>query len=155
MRRNRDEPATLGAELTAPSFEGANVKTLTAALGLLLTNSACALGGGAIAEPVNTRAAERPVKVNVTNHGNGPMEIYAVASGTSYRMGTVFPGFDGHFVLRKAMIGNGPVEFLARPNDGTPPVRSDRLLLTPGDVVDFEIAVHSANSTVTVRPRPR
>lgn len=51
--------------------------------------------------------------VNVTNHYNGPVEIYAAGSGTSYRMGTVLAGLAGQFVLRPAMVASGTVELLA------------------------------------------
>lgn len=117
--------------------------------GLLLTASACAPAGGAASDAA--LAARRPVVVNVTNHYNAPMEIYAVGSGTSYRMGTVFAGLASQFVLRQAMVGKGPVEFVARA-DGARPVRSDRILVPAGVVVDFEIGTQLLLSTVIVRP---
>lgn len=80
------------------------------------------------------------------------MEVYVAASGTTYRIGTVHPGLAGHFVVRPAMIGSGPVEFAARSDDG-PLVRLGRVLLVPGDVVDFEVEARSALSSATVRPR--
>jgi len=129
------------------------MKTRTAAA-LLLTSSACALGHGATRDPWDGPAAESAVRLNVTNNYNGPMEIYAVGSGTSYRMGTVLPGLISRFVLRQAIIGSGPVEFVAQ-TDRQAPVRSDRLLLVPGDVVDFEIATNRLHSTATVRPHRR
>jgi hypothetical protein len=67
-------------------------------------------------------------------------------------MGTVLPGLVGHFVLPQAMVGNGGVEFLASPDDGNPPARSGRLVLVPGNVVDFDIAARPVNSTASVRP---
>jgi hypothetical protein len=82
------------------------------------------------------------------------MEIYAVGAGTSYRMGMVLPGFVGEFVLSQAVMGNGMVEFIAHATRQAP-VRSDRLLLIPGDVVDFEIATNLANSIATVRSNRR
>jgi hypothetical protein len=106
-------------------------------LGLLLTGSACAPGFSAAGNPVNPQAVENAVHLNVTNHYNGPMEIYAVGSGTVHWMGRVLPG---------------PVEFVARASDREPPVRSDRLLLAPGAVVDFEVATTLMNSIARVRP---
>jgi hypothetical protein len=79
------------------------------------------------------------------------MEVYAAGSGTSYRMGTVYPGLASRFVVRPGMITNGPVEFLARSGNGGPLFRSGRLLLTPGAIVDFELANHPLNSIATVR----
>jgi hypothetical protein len=70
----------------------------------------------------------------------------------SYRIGTVLPGFSSRFALRPIMTASGPVELLARSGNGSPMVRSGRLLLTPGDVVDFRIATHVLTSDATVRP---
>jgi hypothetical protein len=120
-------------------------------LGLLLMGSACAPGFSAAGDPRNPQAADSVVRLNVTNHYNGPMEIYAVGSGTVYRMGTVLPGFVGHFVLRQAMVASA-VEFVAQLSSRDVPIRSDRLLLAPGKVVDFEIATNLMSSTATVRP---
>src|SRR5574341_770612 len=97
--------------------------------GLLLTAPGCESGPGSSADAAP--AAGQAVLVNVTNHYNGPVDILAAASGTSYRMGTVLPGFAAQFVLRQAMVGHGPVELFARAGPGTRLVRSDRLLLAP------------------------
>ncbi len=121
-------------------------------LGLLLTGSACAPGFSAAGNAVNPPAVENAVQLNVANHYNGPMEIYAVGSGTVHWMGRVLPGLASHFVLSPAMFANGPVEFVARASDREPPVRSDRLLLAPGAIVDFEVATTLTNSIATVRP---
>ena len=120
--------------------------------GLFLAISGCAPRPGAAGDPLSSAAAERPVRLNVTNHSGSPMQIYARGSGTSYRMGTVLPGLVGHFVVRRSMILNGPVEFLAQTNQRQRPILSERLLLAPGDVVDFKIADSPLNSIATVRP---
>ena len=95
---------------------------------------------------------EGAVYVNVTNHFNGPVEIHATGSGTSYRVGTVLPGFTSRFALRPLMIAGGPVELVARSGNGTPAFHSGRMLLAPGDVVDFRVATHMLTSGTTVRP---
>lgn len=118
-------------------------------VGILLATSGCALGPRAVGNPLNSA---RPVLLNVTNHYNSPMQIYARGVGFNYRMGTVLPGLVGHFEVRQTMIANGPVEFVAQANDRQQPIRSERLLLVPGDVVDFEIANSPLTSTATVRP---
>jgi hypothetical protein len=120
--------------------------------GLFLAISGCAPGPGGAGNPVNSAADGRPVLLIVTNHYNSPMQVYARGSGFSYRMGTVLPGLVGHFVVRQAMIANGPLEFVAQANNRQQPIQSERLLLVPGDVVDFEIANSPINSIVTVRP---
>lgn len=118
---------------------------------LFLLAAACKSGSGAAADAAPTPAAS-PVLVNVTNNYNGPVEIYATSAGTSYRLGTVNPGFARRFVLRQAMVGNSPVEFMASVGAGTPVFRSDRLVVAPGAVVDLEVGLHRVLTTVTVRP---
>jgi hypothetical protein len=119
--------------------------------GLLLTASACAHGTGAATDTWRAEEPAGAVQLNVTNHSGGPVEIYAVGTGTSYRLGTVLPGLTSSFVLRPGMVVNAPVEFVARSN-GQSVVRSGRFMLVPGNVVDFELATTPVNSVATVRP---
>jgi hypothetical protein len=114
---------------------------------LLLTASACAHSAGGEVQPTDI-----PVYVEVTNQHALPMEVYALGSGITHRMGTVHPGMGGHFVVPPNLIGNGSVLFEARPSGGGQPFRSGDLLLSPGAVVDFAIAPQLFNSTVTRRP---
>lgn len=115
--------------------------------GVALLGLACFIGRhNDIVRPSGTT-----IQVHVTNHHSSAVEVYAVASGTSYQMGTVLPGLEGFFTLRQAMVDAGPVEFVAQPYGGTA-ARSGRLLLVPGDIVDFEVAEHLLNSSATVRP---
>ena len=60
--------------------------------GVLLTATACVYGTGRIPDTRRAQDIEGAVHLNVTNHSNGPMEIYATGRGTSYRIGTVLPG---------------------------------------------------------------
>lgn len=117
--------------------------------GLVMLSAACAhrsaQGNGGSLQP-----SDRPTVVNVTNHYALPVDIYAVAGGTSYRMGTVSPGIDSRFVLRPAVLALGAVEIVAHPAGGEPPVSSGRLVLDPGDVVSFEIAATLINSIARV-----
>jgi hypothetical protein len=126
------------------------MKTLIAAVALTLAG--CAYGRGATPGTTLTSAPGTPVQLIVTNNSGAPMQVYAVGTGTSWRMGTVLPGLVGHFVLPQAMLGSDAVEFLASPGDGNPPVRSGRLVLAPGNVVDFEIEAQALTSTARVRP---
>jgi hypothetical protein len=114
---------------------------------LLLTASACAHSGGGEAAP-----APGSVEVSVTNQNALPMEVYASGSGISHRMGTVHPGMNGHFVIPQTLVGNGSVQFEARPSGGGQPFRSGEILLAPGSLVQFQIAPQLFNSTVTRRP---
>jgi len=112
--------------------------------GLLLAGVAC---GGTNTTP---GPAESPARVEATNNYALPVEIYAVGSGITQRLGTVHPGMSGHFVIPPNMVGNGVVEFQARTNTQT--YRSGPIMLAPGRVVDFRIAAQLFNSTVSLQP---
>lgn len=112
---------------------------------LLLTASACAHSGGTAAPTAGS------VEVSVTNRNALPMEVYASGSGINHRMGTVHPGMDSHFVIPQNLVGNGSVEFEARPSGGGQPFRSGEVLLAPGSLIQFQIAAQLFNSTVTRR----
>lgn len=79
------------------------------------------------------------------------MEVTAVGSNISHRLGIVHPGMVSEFVLPQAMIGGGTVELFAGTGGGKD-ARSGPLLLTPGAIVDFEIRTPPFNSTAVVRP---
>ena len=114
---------------------------------LLLTASACAHSGAGAPAP-----APGSVEVTVTNQNALPMEVYASGSGISHRIGTVHPGMNSHFVIPQTLVGNGSVQFEARPSGGGQPFRSGEMLLAPGSLVQFQIAPQLFNSTVTRRP---
>lgn len=134
------------------------MKTLTSrgagilVAGLVLASTACAYGIGPATASRGLHDPGGAVHLNVTNNSGGPMEVYAAASGTSYRIGTVHPGLAGNFVVRPAMIVNGPVEFMARSGRGRL-VRSGLIMLAAGDEVDFRLEAQPVMSNATVRPR--
>jgi hypothetical protein len=113
---------------------------------LVLTAFACAHPGGREAAP-----AAGSVELAVTNQNALPMEVYASGSGINHRMGTVYPGMSGHFVIPQNLVGNGSVLFEARPSGGGQPFRSGEVLLAPGSFVEFVIAPQLFNSTVNRR----
>lgn len=94
--------------------------------------------------------AGAPVRIVVTNHYTAPMEVVAVASNISHRLGIVHPGMVGEFVLPPGMVGSGTVELFAA--DGECRARSGPLLLSPGVVVDFAIRNPLYSSAANVRP---
>ena len=112
--------------------------------GLLLAGVAC---GGPKTVP---GPEESPVRVEATNNNALPVDLYAVGSGITFRLGTVHPGMTGHFTVPPTMVGNGVVEFQARTN--TNAYRSGPIMLSPGKVVDFGIGAQLFNSTVSLRP---
>lgn len=113
---------------------------------LLLLASACARSSGGATAP-----AAGSVEVQVTNRNALPMEVYASGSGIHHRMGTVYPGMSGNFVIPQNLVGIGSVEFEARPSGGGRPFRSGGIMLAPGSLIQFQIAAQLFNSTVTRR----
>jgi hypothetical protein len=98
-------------------------------------------------------AGSDSVVVYVSNNYAIPMEVYAAGSGTDYRMGTVNPGIVSRFVLRWDVLGtNRQVEFVAQASGYGPRVRTGRIYVSPGDIVDFEISPQLVGSRAVVRP---
>jgi hypothetical protein len=114
---------------------------------LLLSAAACARGGGDEPHP-----SDSPVRVEVTNRHALPVEIYAVGSGISQRLGTVHPGLDAHFVIPANITSSGGVELEASPVASNERFRSGELLLAPGTIVELIVAPQIFNSTATLRP---
>jgi hypothetical protein len=122
------------------------------ALGLLagvLVTAACAHHGAA---PDPGGVQPPAVHVTVTNHYKLDVEIFATATGYTMRLGSVSPGIDRTFELPRGMVGNGHVELSAQPTGLGPIVRSGDLVVSPGDLIYFEITTNWIDSRATVRP---
>lgn len=112
--------------------------------GLLLV-AAC--GSGRAPGPTG-----EPVRVDVTNNFALPLDVFAVGSNITHRLGVVHPGMTTRFTLPPSLIGNGSLEFQAKPSaPGAQLARSGALLLDPGDIVAFLITPQLFNSTATIR----
>ena len=98
-------------------------------------------------------AGRGDVVLVVTNNYVMPVAVFARGAGTDYQVGTVLPGIEGRFIIRKAMLGSGTVEFLGNPADGARQISSGGLLLRPGDVVRFVITTHLIGSYADVSHR--
>jgi hypothetical protein len=122
----------------------------SAVLAALLAASACAHPHGAAAD---AGVVQPPaVHVTVTNHYRLDVEIFATATGYTVRLGSVSPGIDRTFELPRGMVGNGHLELSAQPTGYGPIVRSGDLVISPGDLVYFEITTNWIDSRATVRP---
>lgn len=130
------------AELPGP-FAEESMKTLatTPMVSLLvLVLSACAPRPGAVSRSGSVVPDNKSIVVNVTNNYGLPVEVAAIGSGTVYRMGIVSPGAAKRFLLQGAMLATGgAVEFVARPLDRAPLMRSGLVRLKDGDEVEFEV----------------
>jgi hypothetical protein len=93
------------------------------------------------------------VEVRVSNQNALPMEVLASGSGIRHRLGTVHPGMRGSFVVPQNLVGNGSVQFEARPSGGgnVQPFRSGEVMLASGSLIEFQIAAQLFNSTVVRR----
>ena len=123
---------------------------------LFLSTSACAHSGGGDTSP-EIRETGFPAYVEVQNQHALPMEVYAFASGITQRLGTVHPGMSGRFTLPQNLIGNGSVQFEARPSGGGKPFRSGEILLSrvPSWTWGSQPSCSTAPSRVGLRVRLR
>jgi hypothetical protein len=125
-----------------------NYRSWLALGGILLGSFACA--GGGSGRKTETEIPATGVQLTVKNQYGFPALIYAVSAGSTIRLGKVLPGMVGNFEVPRAMIGGGPVEFLATV-DFDQTARSGTFVLLPGHIVDFVISRPIFNSTATLR----
>ena len=93
------------------------------------------------------------VIVNVINNYALPVDVFAMANGTTFRMGTVNPGIESQFVLRKDLLAtNRQVTFVAQATAVGPRFTTDPMYVSPGDVIDFTIELNLIGSRAVVRP---
>jgi hypothetical protein len=92
------------------------------------------------------------VRVEVRSNHALPVEIYAIGSGITQRLGTVDPGMDAHFVIPANLTKSGSVVLQASPTASSQRFRSGELLLAPGTIVELIVAPQLFSSTGTLRP---
>ena len=98
------------------------------------------------------KAANDTVWVVVTNNYALPMEVYATATGVTYRLGTVNPGIKREFALRRDLLAtNQVVTFTAQAEGYGPRFVADPMYVSAGEVLDFIIATNLIGSRVDVR----
>ncbi len=68
-------------------------------------------------------------------------------------MGTVNPGIESQFVLRKDLLSTDrQVTFMAQSTAFGPRFTADPMYVSPGDVIDFTIETNLIGSRAVVRP---
>ncbi len=92
-----------------------------------------------------------PVVLTVRNDFALSVEVYAVGSGITQRLGRVQPGLTGRFTLPRNLTVSGPVEFVADAG-GNQRYRSVSQLLPPGALVVLEVNSQIFNSRLDVGP---
>ena len=93
------------------------------------------------------------VVVYVTDNYALPMDIFAIAAGTTFRMGVVNPGIESRFVLRPDLMATDrQVTFVAQATAVGPHFVADPIPVSPGDIIDFTIETNLIGSRAVVRP---
>jgi hypothetical protein len=120
--------------------------------GLFIVASACARNRGPAPDGSGNEIMDRPVRVHVVNHYKDAMEIVVVGAGTTQRLGLVAAGLTADFTVPQSIVGSGKAEFRAQPSGYGQLVRTDPLVIRPGNIVDFEIATNLIGTRANARP---
>ncbi len=116
----------------------------------LIASAAVACGRSAAPYDEAGQPAAQAVTVAVENDYALAVDIWAVTSGHSTRLGSVGPGMSDTLVLDPALMPNGIVELVARPTGGGRLARTGPLNPNPGQTVDFQIGAHLTDSIAIV-----
>ena len=97
------------------------------------------------------KAEERPVRVYVQNNNWLDVRIYAVRGSTRYRMGTVYSQTGQFFELPARLTEAGfQVQLQADPIGSNRTVTTPRVMINPGDIVEWSIENSLDLSSVSV-----
>lgn len=115
---------------------------------LVLAAGACmATGGGHASE-----YAERPVTVSVENQNWHTVHVYVLAGGQSQSLGQVSSQSTGEFQVPATIMGSRQeIRLVADPVGTTRGFISDRILVRPGNLVEWTVTQPLAHSRVMVR----
>ncbi len=123
---------------------------LPACVALLAAAPACSRAPGP-GGPPSVQPVAAPVRVEVTNRFGLPVDIYAYGANSSQRLGTVNPGLRAQFVIPPALLASGSLELRAVTGTADGPASSGTLLVTPGDVIEFQVGSQLFNSVTNIR----
>ncbi len=95
---------------------------------------------------------EEPIYISVSNHNSMDMDIYAVHEGMRTRLGTVVTSSTGHFKAKSSQFGGyGDFQLYAHPIGSRSGLFSERVVASPGTIVEWSIEAVLAQSTLVVR----
>jgi outer membrane murein-binding lipoprotein Lpp len=95
------------------------------------------------------------VSLVVVNNNYADVDVYAVRStGSRVRIGTVNGNNKGTFNVDRSLFPTGDLALVAEPIGAFGRARSGRVIVAPGDEVEFRIMPVIDQSTVFVRPKP-
>ena len=101
-------------------------------------------------EPGSAQPAARAVTVSVENDYMLAMDIYAVSSGVTNRLGSVGPGMTRTLLLDPSFMPTGFVDIVAQPAGGGRIVSTGQLDPRAGQTVDFRIGIDLIGSQAWV-----
>ena len=113
---------------------------LAAAAALSLLLAPAMLAGQEKESETMAQVDRAPITVEVFNNNWSDMAVYAVYSGTRYRLATVTTGTSEKFTLPDFLNADvRELALLADPIGGNAAVLSDPLYLNPGDEVEWHL----------------
>ena len=116
--------------------------------GLVLIAAGCAGSQAVNTTPTPESSA---IRLSVKNGFGYPVTVYAIGSGTTWKVGRVMPEATRDFTVPQALVANGVVEFAVSGDGDAAPVRSGPMQLTSGQIVDFTITRPLYASSAVVR----
>lgn len=134
MRRSRVHPAFV-----------AWVVALAAAATSACNSTRIGSAGGDVAP------AYAPVSVELRNENYNDMAVYVVAHGVAARIATVMGNETSTITLDPSFYEAQDMQIIARPIGGLGGATTGRLMLRPGDRLEFRIAQNLPASTIIVR----
>ena len=116
--------------------------------GLVVAAAGCA---GSQALKATPTPESGDIRLSVKNGFGYPVTVYAIGSGTTWKVGRVMPEAVRDFTVPKALVANGVVEFAVSGDGDAAPVKSGPMQLTSGQIVDFTITRPLYASSAIVR----
>ena len=126
-------------------------------VGLALVAVVVALATSACnASRIGTAASEvapayTPVAVELRNENYNDMAVYVIAHGVASRVGTVMGNETTTIEVDPSFFEAQDAQIIARPIGGIGGATTGRLVLRPGDKLEFRIAQNLPASTTIVR----
>ena len=126
------------------------VRLALAAIVVALATSAC--NSSRIGSAAGDIApAFTPVAVELRNENYNDMAVYVIAHGVASRVGTVMGNETSTIKVDPSFFEAQDAQIIARPIGGIGGATTGRLVLRPGDNLEFRIAQNLPASTIIIR----
>ena len=123
-------------------------RALAMATALIAAGGACA---SAMEErPANAFTGETATTVMVNNNNWSDITVYATRNGATVRLGSVTSMSTERFELPAVMLGAGELRLIADPLGSTNTYRTQPVLVTRGQEIEFTLQNNLALSTLSV-----